>query len=460
MSRKHTMSRRDFLKRFASTTLAGAGTYATLGSLGMMNAMAADTSGYKALVCVFLYGGNDGFNMIVPRSNAEYNEYATARQNLALPSNDLLPINPNASDGVEYGLHPSMSHIQNLFEAGALGIISNVGALITPTTRNDYITSGHPLPPRLFSHNDQQDFWQSLKTDVVQPVGWAGRMADLLHSANANPRLSMNISLSGSNLLQKGNETTPYFMSRNGVIPVRGLESSSQNAQTQRRISAFNALLQNNPEHLFGTEYASIKRSGIDLSQEITDALAASTPVTTTFPAENNLATALKTVANTIAARNQLGLSRQIFFIGVGGWDTHGNHLSQHSRLLGQISEALSAFYAATGELGLENQITTFTASDFGRTLTSNGDGTDHGWGSHQLVMGGAVKGKDIYGEMPPLIIEGPQDSGRRGRIIPTISVDQYVATLAHWFGLTQNETLEIFPNLNNFSTVDLGFMA
>ena len=450
--------RRHFLKQCVRQSLLGAGAYATLGSLGMLKAMAADTAGYKAMVCIFLYGGNDSFNMVIPRSTEEYNAYAAARQTLTIPKEQILAINPTTSDGADYGFHPAMPEVQGLFEAGKLAVLANVGALTEPTTRDDYKNKRVTLPPRLFSHNDQQDFWQSLNPDNALPVGWAGRMADLLASANQNPQLSMNISLSGRNLLQVGQSTAPYFMSPGGVITINSLDPLSANAQERRRAATYDAVLNNTTGHLFGDEFTKMKRRAIDLAVEIDSALGRINPVTTVFPAENNLGVALRTIANMIAARDELGFSRQIFFVGVGGWDTHANQLTRHPALLTEVSQAMKAFYDATEELQVADKVTTFTASDFGRTLTTNGDGSDHGWGGHQLIMGGAVKGKDIYGEMPDMIIEGPQDSGR-GRIIPTTSIDQYSSTLGNWFGLTQNETLDVLPNLANFNTTNLGFM-
>jgi len=450
--------RRKFLKQCVRYSLAGAGAYATMSSMGMVKAMAADTSGYKALVCIFLYGGNDSFNMVVPRSTAAYDQYAQVRQTLAVPKEALLPINPSTTDGADYGFHPAMPEVQSLFETDKLAVVANVGALVEPTNRNDYKNKTVAVPPRLFSHNDQQDFWQSLNTDGTLPTGWVGRMADLLSSANQNPDLSMNISLSGSNLLQVGNSTIPYFMSPGGVITIKTLDPISSNAQERRRAAAYDAILSNQTGHLFGDQFAKLKRRAIDLSVEVEGALGRINPITTVFPAENKLGVALKTVANMIAARNELGFSRQIFFVGVGGWDTHSDQLTRHPALLTEVSQAMSAFYQATEELQVSGDVTTFTASDFGRTLTTNGDGSDHGWGSHQLVMGGGVKGGDIYGQMPELAIEGPQDSGR-GRIIPTSSIDQYSATLAGWFGVSPSESQDIFPNLANFNNTDMGFM-
>lgn len=459
MSNKSNFNRRKFLKHFASSSVAGAG---ALSALGMSSASAnIRNDDHKALVCIFLLGGNDGFNMVVPTSDAEYQQYSQIREGLAIPregEGSLLGINPAGDySGPNLGLHPSMSGARDLFQDGNLGIISNVGTLIKPTTRDLYINraaENHPLPSHLFSHNDQQTFWQSLRNKgVEQPLGWAGRMADILMNDNANQTLSMNISLSGSNVLLRGKDTTPYIMSPKGVVSAQGLDGSS--VWDTQRSTAFNHILNNNHQHIFAKEYAKIKRRSLGLVTEITDAFSAAQPITTPFPAGNNLAQSLKSVAKMISARDQLGFSRQTFFIGVGGWDTHSNQLAKHSDLLAQLSSGLKYFYDTTVELGIENQVATFTASDFGRTLTSNGDGTDHGWGSHQMVMGGAVGGGRVYGEFPSMVIGGADDSGSRGRIIPTTSVDQYAAALARWFGINEADINSIFPNLANFENTE-----
>jgi uncharacterized protein (DUF1501 family) len=460
--KKNHITRREFLKHCVNSTLMGAGAYAALGSLGMVNALAAPAADYRALVCVFLFGGNDSYNMVVPASNTEYAAYATARQNLAVPQAELLAINPVINDGASYGFHPAMPEMRTLFESGQLAVMANVGALVVPTTRNDFNNQSVPLPPQLFSHNNQQDFWQSLQPDVAQPTGWAGRMADLLASVNTNQKLSMNISLSGRNLMQVGDLSFPYNLSPGGVQNYAGM-SSTGNDQQQLRYNIFQGLLDkelnDTSRHALIREFARVRDRAGDLAEEISLALSNAPAITTVFPTQNNsLASSLRMVANMIAASGDLGVKRQIFFVGFGGWDTHASQDTRHPELLGNVSQALKAFYDATVELGVQNQVTTFTTSDFGRTLTSNGDGSDHGWGGHQLIMGGAVKGQDIYGKMPEIVIEGPQDSGR-GRIIPSTAVDQYSATLAKWYGLSDSDMSEVFPNLQNFNSQDLGFM-
>ncbi len=451
------MKRRDFLRRYASTAAAGLGAYSTLGGLNLVNALAND-SDYKALVCVFLFGGNDSFNMFVPTEENGYNDYAEARRNLAVPRGSLLPVDAVASDGQRYGFHPSMPEVRDLFQQGTATVVSNVGPLLVPTSRDDFLANRVPLPPRLFSHNDQQDFWQSLELDKLQSTGWAGRMADLLGGLNANRELSMNISMAGSNLMQTGVATIPYILSPAGVVAPKSQTLVDENNRARNRTAALDLLLQRDSGHVLANYYRETLRRATSLSGQITEVLANSPPIQSGFP-QNPLADSLQMVARMINVRQTLGLSRQVFFIGYGGWDTHGNQNSRHPALLRNLSESLAAFYRATEALGLSDNVTTFTAGDFGRTLTSNGDGSDHGWGGHQLVVGGAVRANQIVGQMPEIRIDGRSDSGH-GRIIPTLAVDQYCATLARWFGLQNNQIDDVFPNISQFSERDLGFMS
>jgi len=451
------MKRRDFLKRYASTAAAGLGAYSTLGGLSLTNALANDTE-YKALVCVFLYGGNDSFNMLVPTDESAHRAYADARKNLAVSRSQLLPLDTVASDGLRYGLHPSMPEIRDLYNQGKATVVGNVGPLLVPTSRDDYINARVPVPPRLFSHNDQQDFWQSLELDKLQSTGWAGRMADALASLNGEQALSMNVSMAGSNLMLTGSATIPYIASSEGVERAKASVLLSGFGRASRRSNALQALLDRESEHVLANQYRTTVKRANELSIQIGDILNQSSRVDAGFP-QTPLADSLQMVARMISVRQSLGLKRQVFFIGYGGWDTHGGQNARHPALLRNLSQSLAAFYRATDVLGLTDQVTTFTAADFGRTLTSNGDGSDHGWGGHQLVMGGAVRGQSIVGEMPVIAIDGPSDSGH-GRIIPTLAVDQYCATLARWFGLSNNNLDEVFPNLREFSQRDLGFLS
>ncbi len=440
--------RRRFIQQLLASPFASRAAFGSLASLSAGSLLAADNDDYRALVCVFLLGGNDSFNMFVPTSTNEYNEYAIARQNLAVDRDSLLGINPLNNDGASYGFHPAMPEVRNLFDSGDLAIAANVGALVEPTTREDVANKLVQLPPNLFSHNSQQNFWQSVKAAETQTIGWAGRIADRFSTINASALLPMNISLTGANLLQIGQDSRSFNTTASGAIAFAGSNRESRSAMLQ-------SLYAKTSDNLFQDSFSETMNRSIQFSNVLDSALA-NTPAPTSNFSDNRLAQNLKAVAHLIAARNELSMQRQIFFVGFGGWDTHGGQLNTHPELLASLSSALASFNTEMRSIGCHDNVTTFTASDFGRTLTSNGDGSDHGWGSHQLIMGGAIAGQQIHGNMPSLVIEGPQDVGR-GRIIPDSSVDQYGATLARWFGVAENDLNLIFPNLANFEQRDLG---
>lgn len=418
---------------------------------------------FKALVCLFLYGGNDANNFIVPNDTTDYNAYAAARQALALPQASLLPISPlTYSDGRTFGLHPALvdtpnavglpnlSGLQSLFAQGKLALVNNVGTLVAPVTRANFLNGTAALPPQLFSHNDQAVHWQTSVPDQPPRTGWGGRMADLLISLNGTAQISMSISLAGTNTFQVGNQVFQYQTSPYGVVNLNGYSGST--------MTTIDGLLSQPHLNLFENEFAKITRRSLDNNALLSTALAGVT-LNTFFPANNYLADQLKMIAKLIAARSSLGMSRQIFFCSVGGYDTHGDQLTAHASLLTELNAALASFYQATVDLGVQNQVTTFTASDFGRTFpVNNGAGSDHGWGSHQLVLGGAVRGRDLYGHFPTLAVDGPDDTSD-GRWIPTTSVDEYSATLAKWFGVSPTDMPTVFPNLSRFALPDLGFM-
>jgi uncharacterized protein (DUF1501 family) len=410
---------------------------------------------YKALVCVFLFGGNDSFNMVVPRSDAEYAVYANSRQNLAVARDVLLPIQPVTNDGALYGLHPLMTGIRDLFEAGRAAVVANLGPLIQPTTRDQYLNRSVPLPPQLFSHNDQQDQWQTLRGQGSVRTGWAGRIADALAPQTLAQQIALNISLNGTTPFQAGLDTLPYTIGTTGAPVYFGMTTAPEDRD---RRSAFESLLAENWPSIFARAFARVHRRALDTADLVNAALALAPALTTLFPA-SRLAQQLAMVAKLIAVRDELDMSRQIFFVAAGGFDTHDRQADDQPDLLADVSASIAAFHAATVELGVATQVTTFTQSDFGRTLTSNGDGTDHGWGGHQLVVGDAVRGRDIFGVMPRLEIGGPDDAGA-GRIVPTISVDQFAATLAKWFGVADAQLDAIAPNLRNFGSRDIGFLT
>lgn len=438
-----------------------AGTAATLllarprSAITQMTATPAPFGDYRALVCVFLFGGNDSFNMLVPRSAAEYGAYAAARQNLAVPQADLLPIAPLVADGVEYGLHPAMTGVRDLFDAGRAAFVVNVGPLLEPTTKDAIRARRANLPPQLFSHNDQQDQWHSLRGDAQTKSGWAGRIADLLRANVTNQQLATNVSLNGNTLFLAGDESVAYAMGASGPLKFSGFGSGSFGREQR---AAFESVLGADHASLYADAFADVQQRALANADRVTDALAAAPPLATAFPS-SGLGQQLATVARMIAARERLGMQRQIFFVGTGGFDSHDDQAENHPRLLENVSAALTAFHMATVELGVASAVTTFTQSDFGRTLTSNGDGTDHAWGGIQIVIGEAVLGRQLYGTYPSLEIGGPDDYGS-GRMIPSLSADQYAATLARWFGVPDADLDRVAPHLGRFAVRDLGFMA
>lgn len=445
------LNRREFLKATAAGLVASA---PPLTGLTQMVAPAGSFSDYRALVCVFLFGGNDSFNMLVPRSGAEYNVYSQSRQNLAVDRTRLLPISPLTRDGAQYGLHPNMGAIQTLFDSARVAFIVNVGPLIEPTTREQYLNGSVALPPRLFSHNDQQDQWQSLRGRDPGKTGWAGRIGDLLRQHVSDQQLATNVSLAGNQLFQAADETVAYTMGRNGPIPFQGM-GDAQRARQRR--AAFQQVLGAEYDTLYERAYRDIQQRAVETADRVTAALDNAQPLSTAMP-DSGLGRQLRTVARLIGVREQLQMQRQIFFVSTGGFDSHDNQLQSQPPLLGDVSESVSAFYRATVELGVANSVTTFTQSDFGRTLTSNGDGTDHGWGGIQLVVGDAVRGRELYGRYPRLEIGGSDDV-RRGRLIPSVSADQYAATLARWIGVPDEDLGHVAPHLHNFAQRDLGFL-
>ena len=423
---------------------------------------------YKALVCVFLFGGNDSFNMVVPRSNAEYNLYAASRQNLAIAQASLLPIVPLTPDpgGVLYGLHPSMPEIATLFgQDEVCAIVANVGPLIEPTSKQQFQAQSVRLPPQLFSHNDQQDQWHSLRGQTVAKSGWAGRIADVLTASSApmplTQPLAVNLSLSGQTLFQTGVTSIPYTMGPAGPVALFGLDGAD--AFSLARRAAFDSILRASHPTVYERAYSQVQQRSLQAVGTINGALASvrspnPAPFATMFP-ESPLGVQLRTVAELIAARDSLQVNRQIFFVATGGFDTHDAQIADQPGLLGNVSRCLNALYRATVEMGVASSVTAFTQSDFGRTLTSNGDGTDHAWGGNQLVIGGAVAGRGIYGRYPLLQIDGPDDVGG-GRMIPAVSTDQMAATLATWFGVADGQLATVAPHIGNFPQRDIGFMT
>jgi uncharacterized protein (DUF1501 family) len=444
------LQRREFLRRSSLLSMTGIAAPLALHLAALGEAAAAETvNDYKALVCVFLYGANDHANTYVPYDTSNYATYASIRAALTTAKDQLLPLTPTVSlpSGMQMAFAPQWTGLRDLFDAGKLGVQLNVGPLIVPTTLAQYKAQSVPLPPKLFSHNDQQSVWQSSLAEGAT-TGWGGRMGDLFLSNNSTTTFTcMNVS--GNAVFMSGQQTVAYQVSSTGAVKLKATTGSSFGSSSVSK--ALQTLTQASTAHYFESEHAKIMKRAVEAEQLLTAGLAAAPTFTTAFNANNSLATQLQMVAKTIAARQALGTKRQVFFVSLGGFDLHDNLVDQHPGLLTAVSEALSSFYAATVELGVADKVTTFTASDFGRTLTSNGDGSDHGWGSHHVVMGGAVSGKRFYGTAPVTAVNGPDDVGQ-GRLLPTTSVDQFGAALATWFGVPASEIATVFPNINNFN--------
>lgn len=449
------INRRRFVKAFGVGGLA----YAIGRTPGIAWAQSSSISGgedYKALVCLFLFGGNDSWNTVVPRGQAEYDTYALARQTLAVPKDLLLSID-DAQQGA-YGFHPVMGGLRDLYQNGKCAIVANIGPLIQPVTKDQYNSALPGVPPQLFSHNDQQDQWTTLRgrSGSSLSTGWAGRVADIL-AGQGNGSLPLNISLAGNTRLYAAENELPYVIGPAGSVKFDNYHGTV--AREAVRGNAFRSLADADYDSIYARSFADVQQRALANVNVLNGALASTPPISTPFPTNSNLATQLKTVARMIAARGVLGASRQIFFVAAGGFDTHNFQLEKHPLLLADVSNSLSAFYKATEELGVSQKVTTFTQSDFGRTLTSNGDGTDHAWGGVQFVVGGDVQGGSIYGTYPELQLGGPLDIGG-GRFIPTVSSDQYTATLVRWLGLQEENVNVIAPSLKYFDKKDLGFFG
>jgi len=459
-----TQNRREFLRHSVCAAVGMTSLASTVFDLRRVAAAAncspVDDSQYKALVCVFLYGGNDANNVIIPR-DGDYAAYAAARGPIALPNDaSLRAINPLNGDGRQWALHPSLGGLQGLFNSGKAALIANVGPLVAPVSKAAYDDGTAFLPPQLFSHSDQTMHWQTAIPDQAPRTGWGGRVADMVECMNGTHNISMSISLDGSNTFQVGDAVTQYQVSTGGTIDLSGYQLPVDSwGQNHPPSVAVRRLLAKSYGNLFQSGYRDIMKRALDNNALLSAALAAETPaLTTVFPANSYLADQLQMIARLIHVRQALGLKRQVFFCAAGGYDTHGGQLTPHADLLTELDGSLTAFYGALNEMGMASKVTTFTASDFGRTLVSNGDGSDHGWGSHHFVLGGSVAGNRIYGSMPNLAIDGPNDAGD-GRWIPSTSVDEYSATLAKWFGVSNTDMPTVFPNLGRFAHSDLGFM-
>ena len=449
-------SRREFLKRVGALSVAGSAAPLALNLAAIGQASAATASDYKALVCVFLYGGNDYANTVIPYDLASYGKYKGLRPALAVAREELAPtlLTKALPGGRQYALHPSLKSMADLFNAGNMSVMLNIGTLVEPVTKQDWVNRSALLPPKLFSHNDQQSFWQACSPEGAS-TGWAGRMGDILMDRNRHATFTC-INPSNNAVLLAGDKVAQYRISSNGPISINGLQNSLFGSAACAR--ALKTLITGSGTHLMEKELARLTDSAIRSGDEFKSALSSASDLSRLFGTGNSLAAQLRIVASTIATSAAVGAKRQIFFVSLGGFDNHNELLDNHPALLKKVDAAMRAFYEATVQLGVEDKVTTFTGSDFGRSW-GNDDGSDHGWGSMHFVMGGAVKGKNFVGTAPVIASDGPDDIGQ-GRLIPTLAVDQLAATLGKWMGLTDSQLLDVLPNLGNFNTKNLGFMA
>jgi uncharacterized protein (DUF1501 family) len=449
-------SRRDFL-RLSCCSAATAAMVGGLSKFGLVSALAQSSADYKALVCIFLFGGNDANNLLVSIDATGYANYQTIRANLALAQGSLLPLQVGGQ--ANFGLHTNLPNLQAMFNASKspLAILNNVGTLVQPTTRQNYQSHAH-LPENLFSHSDQQEQWQTTQLSGLPNAGWAGKVADKVQGLNTSAQFPPILSVAGNSIFCTGDVTRPFTMSP-GSTP--GLSGFSSSAASQARLAAVQQLLTFDTGISLVQAASSISQQAIQEGVLLATALKNIPALQTVFPTSNGLASQLKQVAQVISARSALNINRQIFFCSLGGFDTHADQLGTQVNLYTQLDAAMNAFYQATQELGVSSNVTTFTLSEFSRTFQpgSNG-GTDHAWGGHQMIMGDAVKGNAFYGQFPTLALAGPDDTGSNGRWIPSTSVDQYAATLATWFGVSASDLATIFPNLANFPTSNLGFLG
>jgi uncharacterized protein (DUF1501 family) len=463
-------SRRDFIKKAGALSFASAAGPLAFNLAIMGEAAAATAADYKALVCVFLYGGNDWANTVVSYDTDYHTKYTIQRPNIAIKKSELdaagtlLKPATDLPGGRQYALAPALKPLIQHFDEGNLAVILNIGTLVEPTSKADYKNGTAKLPPKLFSHNDQQSFYQSSSTEG-STSGWGGRLGGNLAESTGKSTFTC-ISVSTTGVFLSNDKTPAYQVSTSGAVKIKGISAPLYGSAACQNL-LLDLITTPTSGHLFEKAHTEVVKTSINAEKFLTPVLASSAR-STFFPAagESLLADELAMVARIIAKQSELasvsgaGIKRQVFFVGLGGFDTHDGVKDDHPVLMAEVGTALSAFYRETAALGVASQVTTFTASDFGRTLNSDGDGSDHGWGSMHFVLGGAVNGKQFYGEAPEPANDGPNDVGR-GRLLPRVAVDQFAGQLGTWFGATPAQLDTALPNLKHFSkdTLPLGFM-
>ncbi len=473
--RKIDHSRRQFMKTASYAAMAGVSASPTLHSMRALAAMtshaASAPTDYRALVCVYLQGGNDGHGTLIATDTDSFTAFTAARSGavgLAYPLNELLPITPvTPQSGRTFALNPYLTGVQNLFNSGRAALVANTGTLVAPVTKDQWNQGTATLPPSLFSHFDQTNAWEAIAANDVNR-GWGGRMADLIESMNSDASFTC-ISTSGNTLFLAGETAFQLRVSSAGALTANGLTSPLFGSA--QGTAALQAIIGADNTNLFAKEYAVIVRRSLAAQAALKAAMAPAGPTgvpnppqfldpATNMLTDNQLALSLQTVARVMAGRTALGVSRQVYFVELGGFDTHDTQAKRLSTLLSQLGAAFEYFDQLMVTSGLSSQVTLFTVSDFGRTLTANSDGTDHGWGSHHIVAGGGVAGQNIYGTYPVVGANQANDVGA-GRLIPTTAVEQYGGTLARWMGLSDSQVREVFPNFGNFgSDPYLGLMG
>ena len=477
ISQLEKIQRREFLRRATALGIAGSAGPLALSLSAMGEASAQTANDYKALVCIFLYGGNDHDNTFIPFDSTSHSIYKGFRDvgddlanriywdnNVTAPSKKLIPLSTQIGTR-QYAVQPVMSDLASLFESGKMGVMLNVGTLLKPTTKANYTEAGTgDLPPKLFSHNDQFSLWQSAVTDGAEGSikGWGGRLGDIfLRSGGENSDAHFTcINASGNAVFMSGSSVLPYQVSKNGPVTINSIGNNLSVYQRASCKTALNQILTSSSSpttHWMEQEWMRVLKSSLDNQTKVTNGIS-TVSMSTTFQTDT-LSAQLNIIAKLIAAgaanSSSIGVKRQVFFASLGGFDLHDNLMANHSKLLKNVNDAMNSFYLATKELSLENQVTTFTASDFGRTLSSNGDGSDHGWGSHHMVMGGAVDGKKFWGKAP-VLADNYTDTVGQGRLLPSTSVDEFAASMARWMGVSDSDLNTVLPNYAKFSSQTL----